>query len=370
MTNSTPIETFQNLTTIPYETQNDLPPQYPSDLNDGRTVIVAAHFDDETLWHLPLLKNAKALVIAAHGLPESGRMLARNNYESGVVLGHELPVYSLFPEQSDSDFIKITADDEKCRTDLVRNSKEEMVARLVPLFEDFKKQGVVRVATHNPWGEYGHPDHKTTEAAVREAAMQVGLDVWEDTVVHTKRTATLEEGGRYLNAAPLFNNANSSNPFDYTANEGMFHQARAGFQNTWLSDHAGHTMDMWTWHDRDDEYPTTNGPERTFIRTVTTDTSGRTRDELGGLDTSDHQKTRGTTPMAQVAHQILGWDPYPDPDAEINGVPAKEYVAPNYYYCDPNDPSKLPAYAADPGEPKMPPHPLPKHPTTRSGPTP
>ena len=37
---------------------------------------------------------------------------------------------------------------------------------------------VRRVITHNNWGEYGHTQHRMVNIAVRELAVEAGLDVW------------------------------------------------------------------------------------------------------------------------------------------------------------------------------------------------
>ena len=37
---------------------------------------------------------------------------------------------------------------------------------------------IKRVITHNNWGEYGHAQHRLVNIAVRELAVETGLDVW------------------------------------------------------------------------------------------------------------------------------------------------------------------------------------------------
>jgi hypothetical protein len=135
---------------------------------DGRTLIVFAHQDDDLLWMMPFWPTAKKFLLS--GYPPSpvfqqlvSSFPAEVNYASRWT-----PVWGTV----DNDvFAEIFTD--RCKRAPIVNV-ETVKAHLRPFFT----HDIRRVVTHNNWGEYGHAQHRIVNIAVRQLAVELGLDVW------------------------------------------------------------------------------------------------------------------------------------------------------------------------------------------------
>lgn len=145
------------------------------------TAIVVAHPDDETLWLSSALALAGRTVLcfgAIFGKPEESD--ARRQAvaalpltglidlaipESGAGFLLEPPVPELTPTG-----IRIGKPEARARY-------EANFARLIEALRP-ALTGVRDVYTHNPWGEYGHPEHIQVHRAVAALQGELGYTIW------------------------------------------------------------------------------------------------------------------------------------------------------------------------------------------------
>lgn len=215
-----------------------------TNLVDRQTVIVTTHADDEQLWDSTLLKTAKAIVVGGPAVGHVRRDAILKVFSASGPYGYK-PVHFAFPPIHESTYVEQAM--KPCLRDLETYSYQKTYDALRPILQNLKNQGMIRVATHNPWGEYGHPNHRTVSAAIRNLGEYgVGFDVWHNAVAHTGTTKTIAEGGRYLDA--LFLTGVTYSP-SRTSTLSLFKIARSVYQNAVFEG-----RDMWTWHDADTEY--------------------------------------------------------------------------------------------------------------------
>ena len=208
-------------------------------LNDRGTVVVVAHPDDELLWDPTLLKDARAIVVAGPAVSYTKRDAINQVFVSTGPYGYK-PVHFAFPPVPDSEHIADAA--QPCYRDLAKYDYYKTYDALRPILQTLKNKGMTRVATHNPWGEYGHPNHRTVSAVVRNlGAYDLIFDVWHNSVVHTMTTKTIAEGARYLEATFLTGVTYSDQT---TSSLTLFKMGRGVYQR----------KNVWTWHNADTEY--------------------------------------------------------------------------------------------------------------------
>jgi len=152
--------------------------------NLTNAILVVAHPDDEVLWFSSILERVGRITICYEDcadLPELGpaRRAARASYPLAKVDWLALP--------------------EPCSVHLVdweqptfgphglllnaASGSEERRARYVESFSTLRTslaarlRGVTSVVTHNPWGEYGHPDHVQVARVVESVQQELGFSV-------------------------------------------------------------------------------------------------------------------------------------------------------------------------------------------------
>lgn len=265
-----------------------------TNINDRQTVLVMAHPDDEILWASQIIPYVKAIVIAGPAVSYTKRDAINRIFATDGPFGYK-PVSFVFPPVPDSQHAADAAN--ACYRDLAKYTYDKTYAALRPILETLKFKGMTRVLTHNPWGEYGHPNHRNVSAIVRNmGASDLRFDVWHDAVVHTKVTATLEQGVQYLDAQFLTGVTYSPN---YSWPTTKFFNAKKQYQN----------YGVWTWHDGVNEYPT---GYRKFWRVVV-----------------DGKNLLNTNPTLLSQIQKIRTDiPYEAFDGN-----RKSYTAPPYYTC-------------------------------------
>jgi len=215
--------------------------------DDDATLIVFAHQDDDLLWMQPFLDSATTLLLAASPpAPAHAAVIAQHpkSYRDRW--------QSVFPGTStDQEWIDSFALRDRCLRDQEWNY--EKLAAAIDRW--VSKPKVIRIVTHNNWGEYGHIHHRWVNRAVREAAVRHKKDVW------------------MLNTLVLFyrNNAVYLDLGDWglpsvrtTFSVDYFFKTREIYQKTKFDGQpAG--LDTWTWFDGADQYPY---GERTFVKIV------------------------------------------------------------------------------------------------------
>jgi hypothetical protein len=135
---------------------------------DGQTVLVFAHQDDDLLWMLPFWPIARAFLLSAYpAFPQMRDLILSFKYELNYGQRWK-PIWGL----QDADTFAVTFTDKCLRNKIVH--LESIKERLRP----YLQQDVRRIVTHNNWGEYGHQQHRLVNQAVRELAVEYKLDVY------------------------------------------------------------------------------------------------------------------------------------------------------------------------------------------------
>ncbi len=146
-----------------------------------RAVVVVAHPDDEILWLSSAMAQADPVVLcygAPWGKPEKAE--ARAKAVAALKLSHlvnlaipesgsRLHVDWQNPELKPTG-IAIVSPEAQIRYD---TNFSILVEKLRPILA-----GADAVYTHNPWGEYGHPEHIQTYRAVEALQKDLGFTIW------------------------------------------------------------------------------------------------------------------------------------------------------------------------------------------------
>lgn len=170
---------------------------------------------------------------------------------------------------------------------------------------------MTRIVTHNPWGEYGHPVHKMISEIVQELGVELGIDIWHDSIVHTNTIHSLTDSiqGQYLDAWFLNGvDYSESYYFDYGKFSEIKYQYQTTIQTGLMDNGQLFSFPIWTWHDEWNEYPM---GERKYWRSVKTSIS---------LIKNNH------TLNTQI-QKISGKIPY------LQGESYSEYLGETYYTC-------------------------------------
>lgn len=230
-----------------------------TNLNDGHTVVVAAHSDDEILWMDPVIGNAMEVVIVGHSVAASqANAIEYNLQDAKFYNNRSIPITYAFPVVTDQQRIDEVAN--TCYRDLELYDLQATWDALWPVLWDAKGRGMTRVVTHNPWGEYGHPHHRLLSDIVRWMAWYLDIDVWYDSVVKTKGGKTLAQGAQYLDAQFL-SGVTYSSAFSW----GMgYWKSRWHYVNNYLT--VSPFSSLWTWDFNTDGFPA--GSNRKFWRAV------------------------------------------------------------------------------------------------------
>ena len=122
--------------------------------------IVVAHPDDEILWFSSLVTRVAHIVIcygAVEAIPE------RRAQRQRVIGAYPLP---------NVEFLDLT-EPGAVSGDADAAHQRELAKLLPPLLA-----GVTTVFTHNPWGEYGHLDHRRLNAVIEDLSKKMDFAVY------------------------------------------------------------------------------------------------------------------------------------------------------------------------------------------------
>jgi LmbE family N-acetylglucosaminyl deacetylase len=156
--------------------------------------IVVAHPDDEVLWFSSLAARV-GLIVLCYG--PNQKVLERGAQRWNVVRSYpfrgiqflNLPEPGLWQGRTLG----------SVEEELARSAQEDPMLRktLVDRLGEIL-QGVTTVLVHNPWGEYGHDDHRRLYLAVNALRQQIHFSVYVPTYVERRAlnlmAATLDEG--------------------------------------------------------------------------------------------------------------------------------------------------------------------------------
>lgn len=169
----------------------------------GGSVVVVAHPDDEILWLSSALAAARPLVLcfgAPYGRPD--KAAARQHAVAGLAFPHLADL--AIPESGVHGLVNWSNPELTATGMAIRDAEGQarydanfgrLLAALRPLLT-----GAADVYTHNPWGEYGHPEHVQVHRAVATLQQVLGFRLWFSNYV-----APLSFGlAQRLSAAPTW----------------------------------------------------------------------------------------------------------------------------------------------------------------------
>lgn len=191
-------------------------------------MLVVAHPDDEILWFAGILAQVARLVIcygqsdrvAAHG-PARRRALSR------------------FPLKQ----MRFLDQDQPGRVEPAREAdlQAALAAQLRP---DLK--GLKGIVSHNPWGEYGHDDHRRVHRVAAGLAAEQGLEHWVSAYVGPQ---TQTECARILAGARVQSQTHAVDP-----------ALVAPIRDLYLAEECWTWPDTWTWPAQDHFLRLTSAP--------------------------------------------------------------------------------------------------------------
>jgi hypothetical protein len=150
-------------------------------LRQSMSAVVVAHPDDEALWLSSVVTSVERIVFGFGAVfDDPGRSQARRLAVAALplsgIVSLEIPEsgvrwksYQTQPE--------LTLSGVRIAESAVRERYESNYARLL---EGLRASltGCQDVYTHNPWGEYGHPEHIQVYSAVTALQNELGYTVW------------------------------------------------------------------------------------------------------------------------------------------------------------------------------------------------
>jgi len=158
--------------------------------------VVVAHPDDEALWLSSVVAAAERIVFGFGAVfDRPGRSQARRRAVAALPLNR---IVNLEIPESGVDWKSYQIEPEltplgiKIAESSVRERYESNYARLHDGLRA-ALNGCADVYTHNPWGEYGHPEHIQVYRAVTALQEELGFTVWFSNYV-SARNLTFVKG--------------------------------------------------------------------------------------------------------------------------------------------------------------------------------
>lgn len=157
-----------------------------------RTAVVVAHPDDEALWLSSAIASADCVVFCFGALFDRPRVSeARRQAVAALPL---TGVVDLAIPESGGGF-RIEISDTAARARYESNYPRLVDALRAPL------AGIEDVYTHNPWGEYGHPEHIQVHRAVAALQEELEFTLWFSNYVSSATWPLARAHGGRLRAA-------------------------------------------------------------------------------------------------------------------------------------------------------------------------
>lgn len=144
-------------------------------------VVVAAHPDDEILWLSSVLAQADKIVLC-FGAPYGNPKMAASRQRAVAALGLANLADLAIPEAGVRKLVD-WAEPMLTATGMAiaeAEGQSRYDANFGPLLERMRPllAGATDVYTHNPWGEYGHPEHVQVHRAVARLQTELGFTLW------------------------------------------------------------------------------------------------------------------------------------------------------------------------------------------------
>jgi hypothetical protein len=176
-----------------------------NEFSDGQTLIVFAHQDDDLLWMLPFWPVTKRFLLAAYPAAPMFDDLIKSFPPQLKYRERWTPIWNSVDNDTWAEVF----------TDRCKRAPIITLAAVKAHLRPFFAPPVKRVITHNNWGEYGHAQHRLVNIAVRQLAVEMGLDVWA--------LGVAREQSQYVNVAGELGLPTVEGYFDPK----LFHEVRA-----------------------------------------------------------------------------------------------------------------------------------------------
>jgi hypothetical protein len=218
-----------------------------ADFADGRTLVVFAHQDDDLLWMLPFWPVAEKFLLTAYPAAPIFSELINSFPPRLKYQARWTPIWNAV----DNDIWAEVFTDRCKRAPII--TLATVKAHLRPFFA----APIKRVVTHNNWGEYGHAQHRLVNVAVRQLAVETGLDVW---ALGTRMPREAQEPSQYVDVAGELGLPTIEGFFE----PDLFRELRAaylaripGASTPELSaKFRAWSPTLWTWSNQPEAYPT------------------------------------------------------------------------------------------------------------------
>lgn len=217
-----------------------------AEFSDGQTLVVFAHQDDDLLWMMPFWPVTSKFLLA--GYPAA-------------------PIFedltSSFPPQLNYHVrwtpIWGTVDNDiwaEIFTDRCKRAPIVNLATLKSHLRPYLTSSIKRIVTHNNWGEYGHAQHRLVNMAVRQLAVEKGVDVW---ALGTRMPVGAREQSQYVNVAGELGLPTIEGYFDPK----LFRDVRATYlaripaasTPELTAKFRSWSATLWTWSDQPEAFP-------------------------------------------------------------------------------------------------------------------
>lgn len=158
------------------------------DLRDS--CLVVAHPDDEVLWFSSILATVERVVLCFEDCPEypqlgPGRRAVLQSYPlqsvTSLRLSEPCSVHLVDWSSAEPDEHGMKLDAARA-TDAARERYRHSHAALRETLAS-QLRGVPAVFTHNPWGEYGHPDHVQLALVLESLRSELGFRLFHSSYV-------------------------------------------------------------------------------------------------------------------------------------------------------------------------------------------
>lgn len=145
-----------------------------TDYQQKNAILVIAHTDDEIIWFLPWLHQFSKVIVAS--IPITS---AHSNIVDKYSKLYDANWYFARGMTSYQTYIEYWLNQEARQESITDYSYDVALRDLIA------DPNVHEIWTHNPWGCYGHYQHRQTSAMVRRLACEYGKDVWCPNIIAT-----------------------------------------------------------------------------------------------------------------------------------------------------------------------------------------
>jgi hypothetical protein len=159
-----------------------------AEFSDRQTLIVFAHQDDDLLWMMPFWPVTSKFLLAGYPAALVLEDLTTSfppqlNYHARWV-----PIWGTVDNDIWADIF----------TDRCKRAPIVNLATLKAHLHPYLTSSIKRIITHNNCGEYGHAQHRLVNIAVRQLAVEKGIDVW---ALGIRMPLIASEQSQYVNVA-------------------------------------------------------------------------------------------------------------------------------------------------------------------------